>query len=287
MRKGLLALTLAVIGIFALGVTGYGVARANGLSLREVISGDPHPAFDRVQGAPMEHRRGNQDGPLSPYMETAIAEAFGLTLEDYQARRESGESLLDIASELGFTVEDFQLRIEEAHQKALENAVSDGVITQEQADALQGKPFRQPSGGPMGGFYGPHKHGGFEMGTAGVLEEVLGLTMEEFHSRLKNGETFESILESQGFTAETFAQAIADARIAAVQAALEAGEINQEQADMMIERIQQILENGFEGFGSPGFHGPGRGHGRHGFGPFGPQPLNPDDSPSDSEAAEF
>jgi hypothetical protein len=73
-------------------------------------------------------------GPLADYMLAAYAEAFGLTLEEVAARFEAGDSLWDIASSQGLTIEEYQARLELARTMAINQALADGVITQEQAD---------------------------------------------------------------------------------------------------------------------------------------------------------
>jgi len=70
----------------------------------------------------------------------AAAEALGLTPEEFFAELHAGQSLAEIAEEQGVEIEAVQDAINavqiEAMQEAIEQAVEDGCITQEQADWL-------------------------------------------------------------------------------------------------------------------------------------------------------
>jgi hypothetical protein len=64
----------------------------------------------------------------------ALAEAFGLTTDELAAAHAAGKTLWDIAQEQGKTFEQFQALMLEARTSAFEAMVSDGVLSQEQAD---------------------------------------------------------------------------------------------------------------------------------------------------------
>jgi len=73
-------------------------------------------------------------GPLHEYMLSAIADVFGLKPEEIQSAHDAGKTMWDLAQEQGLTQEQFVEKMLEARTQALEKAVADGVITQEQAD---------------------------------------------------------------------------------------------------------------------------------------------------------
>ncbi|WP_420632357.1 hypothetical protein [Candidatus Leptofilum sp.] len=89
-----------------------------------------------------------------------IAEALGLTVEELTAAREDGTRLPDLAEEQGVDVETLMTAVSDARTAAIEAAVEDGTITQEQADILlshEGPRFGGRAhghgghGGPRGG----------------------------------------------------------------------------------------------------------------------------------------
>jgi hypothetical protein len=92
-------------------------------------------------------------GPMHPYMINAFAEALGLTAEELEERLETGETMWQIAEAQGFNQEEFAALWTEAHTAALEQAVADGLITQEQADwMIEHMAQRQAAGfGPGSG----------------------------------------------------------------------------------------------------------------------------------------
>ena len=69
-----------------------------------------------------------QGGQLEPYMEAAIAEALGLTVEEMEALVASGETHYTIALKQGLTAEEFTAVFESARVTALEMAAKDGIV---------------------------------------------------------------------------------------------------------------------------------------------------------------
>ncbi len=145
------------------------------------------------------------------------------------------ESLL--ADELGVSVEELQAARERAQATALEQAVEQGFITQEQADLMQAKSALRE-------YIDKHS----------LLAEALGMSVEELEAAIADGTTMPELLEEQGLDAATLRENMSAAHEAAVQQAVDDGVISQELAD----QLQSADKGGF------GLHG--RGHGRGGFG---------------------
>jgi hypothetical protein len=101
-------------------------------------------------------------GPMHETMEAAIAEALGLTVEDLEAAHEEGKTAWDIAQEQGITEEEFSTLMFDARSAALEQAVADGTITQEQADWMQSRwdEMKENGYGPGSGFCDDDGHRG-------------------------------------------------------------------------------------------------------------------------------
>lgn len=81
-----------------------------------------------------------------------LAEALGMTVDELEAALSGGQSLSDLMAEQGISASELQTKMQAAYEAAVQQAVADGVITQEQADAIL-------SGGGMN-FFGGHGHGG-------------------------------------------------------------------------------------------------------------------------------
>lgn len=79
----------------------------------------------------------------------ALAEALGITVEQFDEALAEGKTLGDLAEELGLDMSDIRNTLQEARESALQKAVEEGRLTQEQADRLLGPRTRG-----VGGFGG-------------------------------------------------------------------------------------------------------------------------------------
>lgn len=157
-----------------------------------------------------------------------------------------------LAEALGITVDELQAAREKANQAALEQAIAEGIITQEQADEMQSR--RELLGNADLMSY---------LNPEALLAKVLGLTVEELQAALEGGKTtFDLIAESE-LDAATLRERLTEAYDEALAQAVADGVITQEQADALPE--------------GPGFGFGGR-HGFGGRGKFGERP-NPEDMP--------
>jgi len=90
-------------------------------------------------------------------MHAAIAEALGITVDEFEAAIADGTRLSELAAELGVDLADVQEAMQAVHEAALQQAVEEGLITQEQADAFGGRLGQMGNGnafGPRRGFGG-------------------------------------------------------------------------------------------------------------------------------------
>lgn len=80
---------------------------------------------------------GRGDGVLGEYMEAALADALGLSVEEFQAlKAEEGFNLADYAVDEDMTVEEMQVMMQDVYTSAINAALADETITQEQADQM-------------------------------------------------------------------------------------------------------------------------------------------------------
>ncbi len=105
--------------------------------------------------------------------QAVIAEQLGLTVEELAAARDEGTHVYDLAEEQGIDMETLMTAVSDARTAAINAAVADGTLTQEQADLLlsqNGPHFGFGGhGGPGGhGMHGGHGgHGGMRGGGFG------------------------------------------------------------------------------------------------------------------------
>jgi hypothetical protein len=162
-----------------------------------------------------------------------------------------------------------------AIKDALKGLVTDGTITQEQADRVAttlNESTALHRGGPGGhGGHGRHggfgSHGGFALDAAA---EALGITAQELRTALGEGKTLAEIAEAEGVETDALVQDLVAAATERIEQAVADERLTRERADELIaalpERIATAVQ---EGFGGPGFGpgGPGHHGERDGFGP--------------------
>ncbi|MEZ0395585.1 MAG: hypothetical protein ABWK53_04030 [Anaerolineales bacterium] len=125
--------TFIVVALLAVLLTGVGVGQA-------AAQGETPPRGNGVCG-----------GVLHPYMVAAFADRLNLSVEQVESALVAGQTLYQIALANGVSAEAFPALMSEVRQAAIQAALADGVITQQQADRmLAGGPGRG-RGGMMGG----------------------------------------------------------------------------------------------------------------------------------------
>lgn len=97
-------------------------------------------------GIPVEQEI-NLDGALEDLMHEYIAAGFGITLEDLTTRLDAGETMSEIGLSLDFDLETIREILSQARADALAEAVTAGILTQEQADWLASRGSRNPANG--------------------------------------------------------------------------------------------------------------------------------------------
>lgn len=114
MKKILLTTAVIVLALAALGV---GAAFAQG-----------------VQPPAGSGQREGGYGWMHDYVEQALAAKLGLTEEQVEDQLAAGKAMYQIALDNGVKQEDLAGFMNEVHRTAFDQAVKDGVITQERAD---------------------------------------------------------------------------------------------------------------------------------------------------------
>lgn len=87
---------------------------------------------------------------LHDYMIAAFAQKLNIPVADLEASIANGEKVSQIAVAQGLTFEQFRTLMIEARAEAVEQALQDGKLTQEQADWMNQRGAGQMAGGQMG-----------------------------------------------------------------------------------------------------------------------------------------
>ncbi|MCJ7660423.1 MAG: hypothetical protein MUO67_14845 [Anaerolineales bacterium] len=163
MKKVLLVSVVIGILVIALSVTGFVYAQvqtppgpdypgrpSDGSSRRgHGMMGGYQGSYPTNSGADFVH-----GGLLHEYMTDALANTFGLTQEELQAKYDAGENSWQIAESIGLSAEEFRTLMLDFRSDAINQALADGVIPQEQAEWMLDRMNQMPMVGLETG-YGP------------------------------------------------------------------------------------------------------------------------------------
>ncbi|MEN4042085.1 MAG: hypothetical protein ROW52_00545 [Anaerolineaceae bacterium] len=169
------SLVVAVVAVVALGALGLGVAFAqNSAPINLFTPGGMMGGYWNQQGGSFDmgamHNWMISTGGMHTLVWGALADALDLTSDELTAELTSGKTLAVLAEEKGLDRAALVAELKSAHQAGLAQAVIDGILTQQQADAMlaqmagryewmldnmgAGYGMMGGRGGMMGGFYG-------------------------------------------------------------------------------------------------------------------------------------
>lgn len=171
------------------------------------------------------------DGWMHDEMVTAMADELGMTVEELEKEIASGNTPAQIASEKGMTVVEFREMIIRVREEAIDLAVKNGTLTQEQADWLKTRGNRGQQMADRS-----DRDGWLHNEMVTVLAKEFGLTVEELEALLDEGKTYAQIASDKGMTVTEFRVLMVKARGEAIDLAVENGTLTQEQADWMKSR---------------------------------------------------
>ena len=94
----------------------------------------------------------DQDGLLDDYMTAAMADVFGLTVEEIEDRYVAEESFITIALSQGFAIEEVDGLMDEVRSAAVEIAAAEGVILgRQEANQMVSQLVAKGQGGRIAG----------------------------------------------------------------------------------------------------------------------------------------
>ena len=187
----------------------------------------------------------------------------------------TGTSFLDrVAQKLGITTPKLQDAIKSARTDQIDEALKNGQITQQQADALKQKLNQSPNGGALGFGFGPGR-GGFGrggafglMGVANQLAGFLGISQSQLKTELQAyNATLATVAQAHGKNRNDLKTFITNTAKSTLDTAVKNGKITQQQEDTALSQLNsnldQLIDGKFFGGAGKGF-GLGRGHGQGG-----------------------
>lgn len=165
--------------------------------------------------------RGNQHmAVMHNVLVAKLAEATGKSVAEISAELEAGKSPFELATAAGLTADELRALIAGARDEALSAAVSAGSLTQEEADSF--KAAQLNAGARLAGATFIVK-----------LAEATGLSVTDIDAKMLGGEDPHSIAAAAGLSDEQFSALLKAAIDEVTSAAVAAGGITQEQAEML------------------------------------------------------
>ncbi|MCA0455131.1 MAG: hypothetical protein LCI00_14245 [Chloroflexi bacterium] len=233
---------------------------------------------------------------------TVVAEALGIDAETLQTDLQAGKTIADIATEQDVELSAVIDAVVATQQEALATAVSEGTLTQAQADAqiaLLRANLEVRFNETMTNVGGRDGFGRRGSASLEVVATALGIDVETLQTELEAGKTIADIATEQDVQLSVVVDAVVAVYQESLAAAVTDGKLTQAQADAQLElykanlteRLSQTWSFGGRGDGPmgggfPGGNGPmgggqgGRGdHNRPGNGgPGNGMPVPPDGS---------
>jgi len=152
------------------------------------------------------------------------------------------------SANLGVDQEKVTSALEATKKQMLDEAVQSGKLTQEQADQMAAR-MNGDMGWHMGWFGGMYdKKGKFGEGrgnNSGDLAKAIGITEEQLKSEFESGKKLSDILTEKGLDVEQLHQKMLEIKKEALAQAVTAGKLTQDQADKMLQRINQHRDKAF------------------------------------------
>jgi hypothetical protein len=141
-------------------------------------------------------------------------------------------------------------------KSALKGLVSDGTITQAQADKVASTLAESGLGGP-GGPGGPGGHGRGGWVSPEATAKVIGITADQLRTEQRAGKTLAQIAEAHGVAKADLIKGLVAAAKTQLAADVKAGKLTQAQVDQISANLtarvtEHVDRTGFGGRGGPG-----------------------------------
>lgn len=231
---------------FAMVLAGLGIASAQTdetpptTTAPAVAEGAPAPDEKPAphQEGHRRHRRAHKVGLSS------AATALGISEDELREQLRAGKTIAAVATEKGVPVERVVAAMVEEAKARLATAVTEGKLTQEQADArianlsqhLTDHVNRVKPGHDGRG----HGHPGHKAGLAAAAS-ALGLSEEELRNELRTGKTLAAVATETGVAIDKVIAAMVDEAKARLATAVTEGRLTQAQADELSAELSERI----------------------------------------------
>jgi hypothetical protein len=257
----------AITGALAAGGVAGALLGAPALSIAQ--EGDDStttvPADEAESDDPGECRPGRAGFILGASLDPA-AEALGITEDELHDALRDGQTIAEVASAQGVDVQSvIDAMVAEATTR-IDDAMADGDLTEEEATERKADLEERVTdlvNGELPGPFGEHGPGpgraGFILGASlDVVAEALGITEDELHDALRDGQTIAEVASAQGVDVQMVIDALVAEATTRIDDAAADGELTEEEATErkadLVERMTDLVNGELRG---PFGRGPG------------------------------
>ncbi len=210
----------------------------------------------------------------------ALGATVAIAASDARTANDESQAVIDdAAGELGIEPSALEEALEQALKNRVREAVEAGRLTEQQGAELEERIESGETPLLFGGFRRFHSlghDGGHEhLGRLAGLETAasyLGLTQAELREQLRSGVTLADLAKDAGKSVDGLVQALVDAAKKELDAAVAAGNLTRERADMIEQNLEERTTALVDGELRRGPFGPDRdfdgGFRHHGESPF-------------------
>ena len=197
---------------------------------------------------------------------TKLLSLLKLDKQALKEKRDAGQTLAEIAEAQGVTRQQLIDFLTEQQASRLAQAVTDGKLTQEQADKMKASfpkmVEKMIDAKGKGEFFvqgGPRMVFGFHELENAELLSLLKLDEQALHDKRDAGQSLAEIAEAQGVTRQQLIDFLTKQNETRLAQEVKDGKIQQEQADQMKQHFPQMVEKMIDDKGHGDFKGQGGG----------------------------
>jgi polyhydroxyalkanoate synthesis regulator phasin len=147
----------------------------------------------------------------------------------------------ELASQLGISLEELNTALTNTDLALIDQAVEDGRLTEAEAEKLKSHVNDDTNLWPFPPFRKGIEHR-LKAGFITEAAEVLGVDQSVITDGLKDGKTLAEIANENGMSAEDFKAALLEQVKSDLDAKVAAGDITQEQADNLYDRLTNNID---------------------------------------------
>jgi hypothetical protein len=193
---------------------------------------------------------------------------------DETTRTEYRDAFLDkLADSLGISRDELEAKIDDAASETVDDAVANGDLDEERANDIKERIAETDGFVP---FFGPRPHGvdgpglgiGIHIGRGPgfvfrgdllkTAADALDLSVQDLIAKLRDGKSIADVAEEKGVSAESIANDVLATAKADLDEKVADGDLTQEEADNIYERLSENLTDVINGEGPFGGAFPGR-----------------------------